>query len=38
LNILVDGLHEAPSLLVAPAGVPAEEIYAAGDGTLRLLR
>jgi cell division protein ZapE len=38
LNILIDTLYEARTLLIASAEVPPEEIYTAGDGTFEFRR
>jgi cell division protein ZapE len=38
LNILIDTLYEARTLLIASAEVPPEEIYTAGDGTFEFQR
>jgi len=38
LNILIDALYEAHTLLVASAAVPPEEIYMAGDGAFEFRR
>jgi cell division protein ZapE len=37
-NVLIDTLYEAHTLLIASAEVPAEEIYAAGDGAFEFRR
>ena len=38
LNILIDTLYEARTLLIASAEVPPEKIYPAGDGTFEFRR
>jgi cell division protein ZapE len=38
LNILIDALYEARTLLIASAAVPPEEIYRAGDGAFEFRR
>jgi cell division protein ZapE len=38
LNILIDTLYQARTLLIASAEVPPEEIYVAGDGTFEFRR
>jgi len=38
LNILIDTLYEAHTLLIASAAVPPDEIYTAGDGTVEFQR
>jgi len=38
LNILIDTLYEARTLLIASAAVPPDEIYTAGDGTVEFQR